>query len=493
MNTEDTIVAVATPPGEGGIGVVRLSGPRSLSIARQLFRTPRGRGVRWEPRRLYYGRVVSPEHGRAVDEVMACYMAPPRSFTGEETVEIHAHGSPQALRAIVALCLAQGARPAGRGEFTLRAFLNGRLDLAQAEAVLDVVQARTPSALDLAVAQLGGALSRHLDAPTDALLGALAHMEALIDFVEEEVPPAQEEAIAGRLSTALESLRALLATADAGIILREGVRAVLAGKPNVGKSSLLNALLRVDRAIVTPIAGTTRDTVEEPVNIRDVPVYLVDTAGLTETADPVEQLGVQRSRQALAAAGLIVLVLDGSQPFDEGDCAVVASLAALPEPPRLIVALNKDDLVRVADEGAARALLAAGPPPRAVVSCSAVRLDGLTALEDAIAAVALGHDPRLALADGAALGPSTPLPPPCTPPATGTGVAIDRARHKEALAAAIAGVERTLAGLRAQNLSLDLLCIELRGALAHLGEITGRGNIGEDVLDRIFRDFCIGK
>jgi tRNA modification GTPase len=429
-----------------------------------------------------------------VDEVMACYMAPPRSFTGEPTVEIHAHGSPQALRGIVALCLAQGARPAARGEFTLRAFLNGRLDLAQAEAVLDVVQARTPTALDLAVAQLGGALTRRLEGPTDAMLGALAHMEALIDFVEDGVPPAQEEAIAAGLAGALDGLRALLATADAGIVLREGVRAVLAGKPNVGKSSLLNALLRVERAIVTPIPGTTRDTVEEPVNVRDVPVYLVDTAGLTETDDPVERLGVQRSRQALAAAGLAILVLDASRPADDGDRAVVAALGSLPQPPRLVVALNKDDLPGVLDESSARDLLGAGLRPHAIVSCSAVRAHGLEALEAAIAAAALGHGqqdacvaagalPSQLLGEGSSL-PGVPL---------AEGVAVDRARHKEALAAAVAGVERTLEGLRGGQLSLDLLCVDLRGALLRLGEITGRSNVAEDVLDRIFRDFCIGK
>ncbi len=474
MNTSETIVAVATPPGEGGIGVVRLSGARSLAIAQRLFfRPPGARPPRWRPRQMYYGHLVDPALGRAVDEVMACYMPGPRTFTGEDVVELHAHGSPQGLREIVRLCLAEGARPAGRGEFTLRAFLAGRLDLAQAEAVLDVVQARTPAALDLAVAQLGGALSRRLDRPTDLLLGALAHLEALIDFVEDDVPPAQQAAIAARLEGALADLQALVATADAGIILREGLRAVLVGKPNVGKSSLLNALLRTERAIVTPIAGTTRDTVEEPLNIRGVPLYLVDTAGLTDTADPVERLGVARGRQALAAAGLAVLVLDASMPLDAADYAAVDALAALPVLPRLVVALNKDDLAPALDAAAVRRTLPSAMATAPIVPCSCLRPGGVEALEEAIATVALGG--------AAALLPDT------------GSVVVDRARHRDALAAAAAGVRRTLEGLRDGALPLDLLCVELRGALTRLGEITGRADVGEQVLDRIFRDFCIGK
>src|SRR5436305_1526844 len=341
LATADTIVAIATPPGEGGVGIGRPGGPHALDVGRALVRP--ARRTTWPSHRLVYGHVVDDACGRRVDEVLAVYMAAPHTYTAEDIFEIHGHGGPAPLGAVVELALRHGARPAARGEFTLRAFLNGRLDLSQAEAVLDVVRARTPTALHVAVEHLSGGLSRRLRPVVDELMGVLAFLEASIDFVEEGIPEAACQTLLARLGQADEGLQALLATARHGIILREGLRAVLAGAPNVGKSSLLNRLLRADRAIVTPVAGTTRDTVEEPANIRDVPVYLVDTAGLTETDDPVERIGVARSHQALASAGMVVLVLDGSQPLDAGDRAVAATLAGLPEAPRLVVALNKDD------------------------------------------------------------------------------------------------------------------------------------------------------
>ena len=292
------------------------------------------------------------ESGRRVNEVLAVYMAGPHTFTAEDVFEIHCHGGPAPLHAVVELALRHGARAAGRGEFTLRAFLNGRLDLSQAEAVLDVVRARTPSALHVAVEHLAGGLSRRLRPVVDDLMDVLAFLEASIDFVEEGIPPAATVSLLARLDRAEEELRRLLATARGGIILRQGLRAVLAGAPNVGKSSLLNRLLRAERAIVTPVAGTTRDTVEEPANIRDLPVYLVDTAGLTETLDPVEQLGVARSREAIATADLLLLVADAARPLDARDRdAFGAARALAPETPALLV-LNKADL------------LAAGAPPR---------------------------------------------------------------------------------------------------------------------------------
>jgi tRNA modification GTPase len=465
LATADTIVAIATPPGEGGVGIVRLSGPRALEVGRALVRP--ARRTTWPSHRLIYGHVVDEASGRRVDEVLAVYMAAPHTYTAEDVFEIHCHGGPSPLRAVVELALRHGARPAARGEFTLRAFLNGRLDLSQAEAVLDVVRARTPTALHVAVEHLSGGLSRRLRPVVDELMGVLAFLEASIDFVEEGIPEAAGETLLARLGQAEEGLQALLATARHGIILREGLRAVLAGAPNVGKSSLLNRLLRADRAIVTPVAGTTRDTVEEPANIRDVPVYLVDTAGLTETDDPVEQLGVQRSRSAIAVADLLLLVADASRPLDERDREAFSTARALaPATPALLV-LNKADLPRVLDPADARALLA-DPVPAATVTLSAATGEGLDALEEAIAAVALG---------GATLTPDTAL--------------IDNARHRRALEEALDALRATCVGLGG-GAPLDLVCSDLRAAVTALGAITGQ-DVTDDLLSRIFGQFCIGK
>lgn len=463
LATADTIVAVATPPGEGGIGIVRLSGPRALNIGRALV-TPAESGTAWPSRYLMYGHVVDAVSGRRVDEVLAVYMAAPRTFTAEDVFEIHCHGGPMPLHRVVALALRHGARLANRGEFTLRAFLNGRLDLSQAEAVLDVVRARTPGALHIAVEQLAGGLAHRLRPSVDQLMGVLAFLEASIDFVEEGIPPTASEALLARLSQAEGDVRALLATAHQGIILREGVRAVLAGAPNVGKSSLLNRLLRTDRAIVTPIAGTTRDTVEEPANIHDLPVYLVDTAGLTETTDPVEQLGVQRSRAAIAASGLLLLVVDASRRLDERDREALGIARDLaPETPAILV-LNKTDLPCVLEPAAIRRVAA----PATTVACSATTGAGIDVLEETIARVALG---------GAVPAPDATV--------------IDNARHVRALEEAVEALAAARAGLES-GAPLDLMCSDLRAAVTALGQITGQ-DITDDLLDRIFSDFCIGK
>jgi len=468
ISTTDTIVAIATPPGEGGVGIVRLSGPEALPIGRAIVRPADGTDA-WPSHQLVYGHAVDLATGRRVDEVLAVYMAAPRTYTAEDVFEVHCHGGPVPLQGVVELALRHGARPAARGEFTLRAFLNGRLDLAQAEAVLDVVRARTPTALQVAVEQLGGGLSRRLRPVTDDLMGVLAFLEASIDFVEEGIPEAAVAALLARLDVAKTGLDALLSTARGGVILREGLRAVLAGAPNVGKSSLLNRLLRAERAIVTPVAGTTRDTVEEPANIRDLPVYLVDTAGLTETDDPVERIGVERSRAAIASADLLLLVADASRPLEERDRAAFAAPRALaPDTPAILV-LNKADLPRALDAAMVTALpLFDDAPPAAVVACSAATGQGLDALEDAMAATALG---------GATLSPDTAM--------------VDNARHRRALEEAVEGLVAARDGL-ALAAPLDLVCSDLRAAVGALGSITGQ-DVTEDLLTRIFGDFCIGK
>jgi tRNA modification GTPase len=463
---ESTIVAVATPPGEGGIGVVRLSGPACLAIAAKLFHAS-GPGLA-RGHRLRHGRLRDPETGGLLDDCLMVQMPGPHSYTGEDVVEFQCHGSPVLLQRVVACCLAQGAQPAQRGEFTLRAFLHGKLDLAQAEAVIDLVRARTPTAAQVAAQALTGALARKLAPATDSLTGVLAYLEASIDFVEEGLPHRQIASLTADLAGARDGLAAVLRRAAHGAILRDGVRVVLAGKPNVGKSSLLNALLRRDRAIVTAIAGTTRDTLEEPVAIHDLPMQLVDTAGLSESGGLLEQLGVQRSLQAIEGAAIILLVLDASVPATPEDARVLAAIRlAAPRTAVLLVA-NKSDLAPTPALPGPGYLAEANWSPAATVACSAVTGAGLADLEDALADLALG---------GEALN--------------GEETVVENARQAQALREAVEAVTTALDNLRSGR-PLEIICLDLRHALEALAGITGL-NAGEAVLDRIFSEFCIGK
>jgi tRNA modification GTPase len=469
---DDLIAAIATAVGEAGIGVVRLSGPGAGALVGGLVRAwPEARpaGAAWLPsHRLRHGYLVDPADGRVVDEVMVVRMAAPRSYTREEVVEIHTHGGPIAVREALALTLRHGARLAEPGEFTLRAFLNGRLDLSQAEAVMHVIGARTPRALELAVDSLGGRFRREIRPARDAIVAALAWLEASVDFPEDDVPAADP---AGDLRRAEAALAALLAEADAGALYREGVDVVLAGRPNVGKSSLMNALLRYERAIVTPIAGTTRDTLVEGLNVRGIPVTLTDTAGLTATDDAVERIGVARTRQALARAGLVVLVLDASTPLTPADEAVIADIrAALADadaasaPLPVVVAANKADLPAALDTAPVTRALGAAPIVRTVATTGL----GLGELEGAIEAAVLGGSTR------AQLNP-----------------ALLTARQEAALHAALAHVQSALAAFAA-GLAPDLIAVDVRAALDRLGEVTGE-SVTETLLSEIFARFCIGK
>jgi tRNA modification GTPase len=457
---DDTIVAIATAPGAAGLAVVRVSGREAVAIADRVFR---GGGALSDAatHTLHHGWVLA--DGVRVDEVVAAVFRAPRSFTREQVVELSCHGGALSSQRVLAALLAAGARLAGPGEFTLRAFLNGRIDLAQAEAVADVIAASTSAAHDLALAQLAGSLSRRLDALSDGLADALAEVEARVDFAEDvggvEVPPH----VAAAIASVEASLATLLSGADFARALREGVRVPLIGRPNVGKSSLFNALLGEDRAIVTPLPGTTRDRVSETIEIAGVPVTLSDTAGLRAADEPIEKIGVSLAEQALDESALVLWVIDGASPLTAEDRAIGSRVSGK----SLLVALNQSDRGSVVVDAEVATLVDGAP--RRIVRVSAVRGDGLAALRDALAGL-LG-------ADGAG--------------EASAGAAVANPRHAEALSRACAALGRATVAARAGEPG-EIVAIELRDAIAAIGEVTGRA-IAEDLLERIFARFCVGK
>jgi tRNA modification GTPase len=452
----DTIAALSTPPGEAGIGIVRLSGPRSETIARRLFRPRRPRS-HWQSHRFYLGHVLDSQ-GRVLDEVLLTLMRAPHTYTREDVVEIHCHSGYAVLKAILGEALSQGARLARPGEFTLRAFLSGRLDLSQAEAVLEVIQARTQASLRVATAHLAGGLGRRLGELRTALLGILAQVEAALDFPEEatELSP---ETLREELAAPHRDLKNLLATYRQGRLLREGVGVVLAGRPNVGKSSLLNRLLDSDRAIVTDIPGTTRDVIEETINLGGMPLRLIDTAGLREGRDRVEELGVARSREQLTRADLVLYLVDGSEPLAPEDTQVLGEMVDR----HVLVVLNKIDLPQKLQ---VQELCL--PPSYPVVEISALTGQGLDRLEQAVVDLVLGGGVRT------------------------EGEMVTQARHYELLVRAGEALDRSRELLAQAEPPWELLALEVKEALQALGEITGE-EVGEAVLDHIFSQFCIGK
>lgn len=478
---QDTIYAVATPAGEGGIGILRLSGEKAVEVAASLIRLRSGRPLAsLQSHRLHHADLLAPAGASGasppsiLDEALVVVMRRPRSYTAEDVVEIHCHGGAYVLQAVGEALQRLGARPAEPGEFTKRAFLNGRLDLAQAEAVLDTIQAKTAGSLRLAQEQLRGRLSQEVTRLRDRLIGLLAQVEAGIDFTEEDLTFIPSGELSGGLRQAMEAIQRLIESGREGRILREGAAVAIVGRPNVGKSSLMNALLQQDRAIVTPIAGTTRDVLEEVLNIRGVPVRLLDTAGLRQTRDPVEQEGVRRSRLAMDQAQLLLILLDGSLPLTGEDRALLAEHR---DKPRLLV-VNKSDLPQGLDQAALDAALSAQPQPRpqpepqpqpaSIIRISALTGEGLDGLRDAMRHALLREDFE-----------------------PGDSAMVTRLRHQaslgkagEALAKALESVESGLSG--------EFVAMDLRAGIEALGELTGAVTT-EDILDRIFRDFCIGK
>ncbi len=452
----DTIAAISTPLGEAGIGVVRLSGRKAEEIARRMFK-PRRPLQRWRSHQLYLGHILDSQ-GRIIDEVLVTLMQAPHSYTREDVVEINCHSGYLVLKRILEEALTRGARLARPGEFTLRAFLAGRLDLTQAEAVLEVIQARTQAGLRVAASHLRGGLGRRVGEVRDQLLDLAARVEAALDF-PEEAQELEPEAVKEALAFPVHLLRQLCDTYQEGRLLREGLLVVIAGRPNVGKSSLLNRLLAADRAIVTEIPGTTRDVIEEAINVQGIPVRLTDTAGLREAAgDRVEELGMAKTWERLERADVVLYLVDGSQPLTEEDRRTLRDLAGRPG----LAVINKIDLPHVLSDQELRETTTL---PLAKIS--ALTGQGLEDLKQAIV--------NLALAGGL----------------RHEGEIITQARHHQHLAA---GLEYLL---KAQELLMpdtpwELVAEELRAAIRELGEVTGE-EVGEDILDRIFSQFCIGK
>ncbi|MGB3493491.1 MAG: tRNA uridine-5-carboxymethylaminomethyl(34) synthesis GTPase MnmE [Elainellaceae cyanobacterium] len=452
----DTIAAIATAvvPQQGSVGIVRLSGAESVAIAKTLFHAP-GRQV-WESHRILYGYIRDPQTQAQVDEALLMLMLAPRSYTREDVVELHCHGGIMAVQTVLQLCLAQGARLAEPGEFTLRAFLNGRLDLTQAESVADLVGARSPQAAQTALAGIQGKLAQPIRQIRTECLDILAEVEARVDF-EDDLPPLDEDLICDQIQQVIDTVQRILATADQGELLRAGLKVAIVGRPNVGKSSLLNAWSQSDRAIVTDLPGTTRDVVESQLVVQGIPVQVLDTAGIREATDQVERLGVERSRQVAQSADLVLFTLDASAGWTADDDTIYRQVNHRP----LILILNKIDLLQAP-------LSLPDHLTHATVKTAAAQQQGIDAMEAAILEAV--HAGSLTAAN--------------------LDMAINQ-RQANALRrahTALLHVQDTIA----QQLPLDFWTIDLRDAIQALGEITGE-EITESVLDRIFSKFCIGK
>ena len=458
--TEATIAAIATPIGPGAIGVIKVSGSLCEHLFRRLFR-PKREIQEIQSHRLYYGFIQDPATGEIVDEVLVTLMRAPHTYTREDVLEIYGHSGYFVLTKILELVLREGARLAEPGEFTRRAFLNGRLDLSQAEAIQELITARSEEALRLALNQLRGALAERLKPVKEALLSALAVVEVAVDFPEEDVELLSHYELAEQLEReVLTPIEDLLRSYQHGRLFREGIAVVIAGRPNVGKSSLLNALLQEERAIVTPVPGTTRDVIEEMATIKGLPVRLIDTAGLRETQDLVEEIGVKRAKEKIAQADIVIFVVDGAEEPAREDFLLYEEIRERPH----LVAVNKIDIASEETLSLWREVF----PEAQKIFISAKEKTGLEALAEAVLNVVVGQRRE-----------ATPQVAP-------------NLRQKMALEKAREAVKQALSNLRSPQVLPELVAVDLRDALTHLGEITGEATT-EDLLDRIFSSFCLGK
>ncbi|MBT1087988.1 tRNA uridine-5-carboxymethylaminomethyl(34) synthesis GTPase MnmE [Bacillus subtilis] len=458
----DTIAAISTPMGEGAIAIVRLSGPEAIQIADRIYKGPKGKTLSSvESHTIHYGHIVDRPSDRVVEEVMVSVLKAPRTFTREDVIEINCHGGIVTVNQVLQLALREGARLAEPGEFTKRAFLNGRIDLSQAEAVMDLIRAKTDRAMNVAMNQMEGRLSALVRRLRSEILETLAHVEVNIDYPEyDDVEEMTHQILVEKATAVKKEIEALLRTSEQGKILREGLSTVIIGRPNVGKSSLLNSLVHEAKAIVTDIPGTTRDVIEEYVNVRGVPLRLVDTAGIRETEDIVERIGVERSRQVLKEADLILLVLNYSEELSEEDVKLFEAVEGMD----VIVILNKTDLEPKIDTERVREL-ANGRP---VVTTSLLKEEGINDLEEAIQSL---------FYTGAI--------------ESGDLTYVSNTRHISILQQAKRAIEDALSGIE-QDVPIDMVQIDLTRCWELLGEIIG-DSVHESLIDQLFSQFCLGK
>ena len=455
----ETIAAISTAVGEAGIGIVRMSGKNSIEIGKSVFkRVSESESGSIGNKKLLYGHIFDADE--IIDEVLIAFMKEPYTYTRENMVEIYCHGGIIPVKNTLELLLRKGAKLAEPGEFTKRAFLNGRLDLSQAEAVIDIIKSKTEKSYEVSLKQLEGGLSREIQKIRDILLAMIAHIEVSIDFPEEDIQEVTYNDLIEQGNVVKSSIERLLSTADRGKILRDGLNTVILGKPNVGKSSLLNAVLRENRAIVTEIPGTTRDIIEEYINIDGIPLKIMDTAGIRQTEDIVEKIGVDRAKDTIEGADLIIAIFDISVELSDDDYHIIELI----KDKKTIVLLNKNDLPNLYDESYFTEIFAG----KVIITTSMTKGIGLDQLEDSIRKMFYEGDLNI-----------------------DSDMVINNIRHKNQLEKASKNIESVLDDLAVQ-IPLDCLEVDLKNCWENLGEITGE-SIGEDILDRIFREFCIGK
>lgn len=456
---QDTIAAIATPPGEAGIAVIRISGPEAIAVADRVYQG-KNRLKDVDSHTIHYGYIVDPTSGERLDEVLVTVMKAPRTYTREDVVEVNCHGGLVVVKRVLQALLNHGARLAEPGEFTKRAFLNGRLDLSQAEAVMDLIRSKTDRARQIALRQVEGRLSKRIGELRQILIETLAHIEVTIDYPEHDVEEVTQALLREKCKQVQAGIDELLKYAEEGKILREGVKTAIIGLPNVGKSSLLNALVRENRAIVTDIPGTTRDVIEEYVNIRGIPLQLIDTAGIRQTEDEVERIGVERSRQALAEADLILFVLNQAEPLRDDEVALLEQVKEM----NVILVINKADLEPVLDIDEVRKRY----PQLPLVHISVKEERGLDQLEEQIVEQVFSGQ-----MDGDDL------------------TYVSNSRHIALLHEARQALEEALKAIEA-GWPVDMVQIDIQRAWERLGEIVG-DTVSETLIDQLFAQFCLGK
>jgi tRNA modification GTPase len=457
----DTIAAISSAVGEAGIGIVRLSGKEAINIANKIFRGIKNKSlIDVKNRTMTYGHIIDNTNNQVVDEVLIVSMNAPHTYTREDVVEIYCHGGIIPVKKILELLLNNGARLAEPGEFTKRAFLNGRLDLSQAEAVIDIIRAKTDKSYQVSINQLEGSLSEKINSIRDILLSMIAHVEASIDFPEDDIEDITYVELEESANRVMYEIKQLLNTADRGRILRDGLKTVILGKPNVGKSSLLNAMLRENRAIVTDIPGTTRDIIEEYLNIDGIPLKIIDTAGIRDTKDIVEKIGVDRAKKSIETADLIIAIFDVSRDLSEEDYKIVELI----KDKKSLVLLNKTDLPNKFNQEHLKKILV----DKEIIPTSIINEFGIDILEDAIKKMFYSGEVEL-----------------------DSSLVVTNLRHKNQLEKALRSIESALNDIKA-SVPLDCIEVDLRDCWENLGEISG-DTISDDILDKIFSEFCIGK